>query len=200
MRKKAAAFLGALIACTLLLPPADADAETVSSISAEFYTSSADSSASPAAGSSVTGSLTVDSPAASSSVSDDSSRTNSSGKVTVSYDQYQRQIYDIVSSLHCEKTTSIADTGDVKLWIGTYDGLYSFDGQDMEHVDLGSVHAVNALYADADDNLWVGSNDNGISVVQNGQVLAVLKKDGRPRADGCQYRSRMERHPLLRYR
>lgn len=154
MRKKAAAFLGALIACTLFLPPAVAKAETVSSTSSaadSFLTASA---------------------AAASSASDSSTGFN------VSYDQYQRQIYDIVSSLHCEKTTSIADTGDGKLWIGTYDGLYSFDGQDMEHVDLGSVHAVNALYADADDNLWVGSNDNGISVVQNSQVIAVLKKDG----------------------
>lgn len=97
------------------------------------------------------------------------------------YRLYQRQVFLINSTLNCERTTSMASTDDGMLWIGTYDGVYRFDGKDMEQMDFGAVHAVNALCTDVDDALWVGTNDNGIAVVRDQKLAAVLKKkDGLP--------------------
>lgn len=99
----------------------------------------------------------------------------------INYSLYQRRVFSINASEHCERTTSVASTSDGLLWMGTYDGVYRFDGSDAQRMDFGAVHAVNCLFVDADDNLWIGTNDNGIAVARDGELLATFKQsDGLP--------------------
>ncbi len=98
---------------------------------------------------------------------------------TENYNFYQHRFFPINTTLNCEKTTSAAFTADGMMWIGTYDGVYRFDGQDMIQMDFGNVHAVNCLFTDDNDRLWIGTNDNGIVVVKDENVISsVQKKDG----------------------
>ncbi len=55
----------------------------------------------------------------------------------------------------------IVQTNDGVLWIGTYGGLYRYNGSEFRWVDeYESVKTVNCLYTD-EGRLWVGTNDSG---------------------------------------
>lgn len=73
--------------------------------------------------------------------------------------------------------TSIATTRDGMLWIGTYAGLYSYNGKTFEHFDAPEIKNVNCLYTDSEGRLWVGTNDSGLAIVINGTLANVIDED-----------------------
>jgi energy-coupling factor transport system substrate-specific component len=59
--------------------------------------------------------------------------------------------------------------------VGTYAGLYRYNGREFTWMDnYESVRNVNYLYVDEEGRLWIGTNDNGLSIVINGQVANVI--------------------------
>ncbi len=61
------------------------------------------------------------------------------------------------------------------LWIGTYAGLYRYNGREFRWIDnYESVKNVNCLYVDEEGRLWIGTNDNGLSIVIREKVVNVL--------------------------
>ena len=61
------------------------------------------------------------------------------------------------------------------MWIGTYAGLYRYNGREFRWVDnYESVKNVNCLYVDEEGRLWIGTNDNGLSIVIREKVVNVL--------------------------
>jgi ligand-binding sensor domain-containing protein len=75
--------------------------------------------------------------------------------------------------------TSLAQTRDGYLWIGTTLGLYRFDGTRFaEYPDVGnspklSSTIINALAADEDNGVWVGYDHHGISHITRGHVTNI---------------------------
>lgn len=69
------------------------------------------------------------------------------------------------------------ETPDGYIWIGTYAGLYRYDGQNFMMMDFDSVKNVNALYVDESGRLWIGTNDKGISIYDNGEITEVIDKN-----------------------
>ena len=56
-------------------------------------------------------------------------------------------------------------TNDGVLWIGTYAGLYRYNGREFRWVDdYETVKNVNCLYVDEEGRLWIGTNDNGLAI------------------------------------
>lgn len=74
--------------------------------------------------------------------------------------------------------TSVATTRDGMLWIGTYAGLYSYDGNRFELFDAEQIKNVNCLYTDSEGRLWVGTNDSGLAIVIEGKLTNVIDEDG----------------------
>ena len=71
----------------------------------------------------------------------------------------------------------IEQTKDGKLWIGTYAGLFKYDGSKFKLFrDVPSVRNVNCLYVDEEGRLWIGTNDDGITIFINEHVMNVLDK------------------------
>ena len=89
-------------------------------------------------------------------------------------------VFNGENGLPCGHANSIAQTSDGILWIGTYAGLYRYNGTEFSYKnDLEDIRNVNCLYVDEEGRLWVGTNDNGIAMIINGDVIAVLNsKDG----------------------
>ena len=94
------------------------------------------------------------------------------------YCDYVQTVFNGKNGLPCGEANDIAQTTDGILWIGTYAGLYRYNGNEFRWMnDYESVHNVNALYVDDEGRLWIGTNDNGLSIAINGSVVNVLDQD-----------------------
>ncbi len=91
------------------------------------------------------------------------------------YNDYVQSVYSSNNGLPCGEANDIAQTNDGVLWIGTYAGLYRYNGREFRWVDnYESVRNVNCLYVDEEGRLWIGTNDNGLSIVIREKVANVL--------------------------
>ena len=94
------------------------------------------------------------------------------------YNDYVQSVYSSNNGLPCGEANDIAQTNDGVLWIGTYAGLYRYNGREFRWVDnYESVKNVNCLYVDEEGRLWIGTNDNGLSIVIRENVVNVLDQE-----------------------
>ena len=98
------------------------------------------------------------------------------------YNAFAHTIYNKENGLSGGKANDIASTNDGILWIGTYEGLYRHNGHEFRLMnEFDSIKAVRTLYVDDEGRLFVGTNDNGLSIVINESVMNVMEeKDGLP--------------------
>jgi len=105
---------------------------------------------------------------------DDADANAASGRSS-DYNDYVQTVYSSNNGLPCGEANDIAQTNDGVLWIGTYAGLYRYNGREFRWVDeYESVKNVNCLYVDEEGRLWIGTNDNGLSIVIREKVVNVL--------------------------
>jgi len=95
---------------------------------------------------------------------------------------YIQNVYNGSNGLLCGHANAITQSSDGVLWIGTYAGLYRYNGSDFVHIDyFNEVRNVNCLYDDDDERLWIGTNDNGVVIVSGEKVLGSSEqRDGLP--------------------
>jgi len=91
------------------------------------------------------------------------------------FDDYSQTVYDGTNGLPSGTANDIAQTKDGILWVGTYGGLYRYDGTNFEWMNsFESVKNVNCLYTDSEGRLWIGTNDSGLSIYINGSISNVI--------------------------
>ncbi len=92
-----------------------------------------------------------------------------------SYSSYTRTVYNGTNGLPSGEANALAATSDGMLWAGTYAGLYRYDGRSFVHMDdFETVKNVNCLYTDAEGRLWIGTNDSGLAISINEEVVNTL--------------------------
>ena len=97
---------------------------------------------------------------------------------SINYNDYVKTVFSTSNGLLCGEANDIAMTQDGILWIGTYAGLYRYNGKEFKQMnDFESVRNVNCLYVDDQGRLWIGSNDGGLSIMINEQIVNVIDKD-----------------------
>ncbi len=89
-------------------------------------------------------------------------------------------LYDKSKGLPTSEANAITETSDGFIWIGSYAGLIRYDGNTFERMDsTDGLTSVKCLYADSRDRLWIGTNDNGVAVMEkNGEIRKWGKLDG----------------------
>ena len=93
----------------------------------------------------------------------------------IDYNDYVQTVYSSSNGLPCGEANDIAQTGDGVLWIGTYAGLYRYNGREFRWIDhIDSVRNVNCLYVDEEGRLWIGTNDNGLTIMIREKAVNVL--------------------------
>lgn len=99
---------------------------------------------------------------------------------SLDFDRYVHTVYDGSNGLVGGTANTIAQTDDGILWIGTYGGLYRYNGTQFSLMDdFKSVKSVNCLYTDDSGRLWIGTNDNGLSICADEKITDVLdESDG----------------------
>ena len=98
------------------------------------------------------------------------------------FSDYVQNVYASSNGLPCGEANDIVQTGDGVIWIATYAGLYRYNGREFRWVDsFPSVRNANCLYVDEEGRLWIGTNDNGLSIVIHEKVTNVIdESDGLP--------------------
>lgn len=78
------------------------------------------------------------------------------------------------------EVSDLVTTSDGRIWVGTYAGLYEYNGQEFELLsDIPSVKSVNCLFVDSKDRIWIGSNDSGVTIMSsNNEYENLQEEDG----------------------
>ena len=92
---------------------------------------------------------------------------------------YSCVLYNNSNGLPTSEANAIAETSEGFIWIGSYSGLIRYDGNNFDRVDSTTgIASVVSLYADSKNRLWVGTNDSGAAVMENGKFRMYNKSDG----------------------
>ena len=88
-------------------------------------------------------------------------------------------LYDNTKGLPTSEANAIAETSEGFIWIGSFAGLIRYDGNTFERMDsTGGLTSIKCLYTDSRDRLWIGTNDNGVAVMERGELRMWNKLDG----------------------
>jgi len=95
---------------------------------------------------------------------------------------YVRTVYNGENGLPGGRVSDLVQTKDGVLWIGTYGGLYRYSGTSFQWMNqFESVKNVNCLYTDEAGRLWIGTNDNGLSICIGQEISNVVnQRNGLP--------------------
>lgn len=92
-----------------------------------------------------------------------------------------RTVYNEDNGLPTGEANAIVQTSDGYIWIGSYGGLIRFDGVEFlnfsEQNELNSS-SIRALYEGQDGRLYVGTNDMGVYVYEEGVFSHIDSLDG----------------------
>ena len=92
---------------------------------------------------------------------------------------YSEVLYDNTNGLPTSEANAIVETDDGFIWIGSYAGLIRYDGNTFERMDSTSgLTSVKCLFTDSRGRLWIGTNDNGVAVMEQGKLRMWGKLDG----------------------
>lgn len=94
-------------------------------------------------------------------------------------DNYSAVLYNNTNGLPTSEANDIAQTSEGFIWIGSYSGLIRYDGNTFERVDSTTgIASVTVLYVDTKDRLWIGTNDNGIALMERGEIRMWKEEEG----------------------
>ncbi len=95
--------------------------------------------------------------------------------------QYSAEIYNRSSGLGSSQVNTVCQTIDGYIWVGTYSGLYRYDGREFVRANIDErIRNVTVLLPNGRDGLWIGTNDAGLFYYYNatGQIRAYTASDG----------------------
>ena len=88
-------------------------------------------------------------------------------------------LYDNTNGLPTSEANAIVQTQEGFIWIGSYSGLVCYDGNTFEPVDVKmGIGSVRSLLVDSQDRLWIGTNDNGLAMMERGEIRFWGEQDG----------------------
>ncbi len=82
--------------------------------------------------------------------------------------QYKQTVWTTDNGLPSDSVMEIVQDGNGFIWIGSYEGLIRFDGENFKVIskytnpDFDGITA-RILHLDNDSNLWIGTNGSGVS-------------------------------------
>ena len=94
---------------------------------------------------------------------------------------YMAQIYDASNGLPTSDANVVLATSDGYIYIGGYSGIIRYDGTSFERLDSSQgLTSGRALLEDSRGRLWVGTNDNGVVVLDGDKVKRYTYEDNLP--------------------
>lgn len=86
--------------------------------------------------------------------------------------EYKQTLFNLGSGLGADEANDVLQTVDGYVWVASYSGLLRYDCTDFLRFAGGrsgfAAKSATALYEDRGSRLWVGTNDNGLFVREEG--------------------------------
>ncbi len=97
--------------------------------------------------------------------------------------QYTQEVWAAERGLPQNSVSSIAQTAEGYLWVGTEEGLARFDGVrftvfSKENTPELASDMINVLLAGRDGTLWIGTNGGGLTRYKNGKFKTFTTRNG----------------------
>lgn len=93
--------------------------------------------------------------------------------------EYHPVLYNNTNGLPTAETNDIVQTSDGFIWIASYAGLIRYDGKTFERLDsTEGINSISCVLVDSQDRLWIGTNENGVAVMENGKFTFWDEDDG----------------------
>jgi len=94
---------------------------------------------------------------------------------------YSTEIYDASNGLPTSDAMFLMSASDGYMWIGGYSGVIRYDGTTFERLDKPSyLTSARGFFEDSKGRIWVGTNDNGVAVLDKDKDIHYSYKDGLP--------------------
>ncbi|MCR4705638.1 MAG: response regulator [Lachnospiraceae bacterium] len=94
---------------------------------------------------------------------------------------YQAKLYDASNGLPTSDANCVLGASDGYVYIGGYSGIIRYDGSSFEHLDAtDGLTSGRAIFEDDKHRLWVGTNDNGVVVLDGESRRHYTYEDGLP--------------------
>ncbi len=93
---------------------------------------------------------------------------------------YVRTVFNERNGLPTGEANDVLQTSDGYVWVGSYGGLIRFDGTEFRNFSSEGIlpsSSVRMLFEDSSGRLWIGTNDAGVFVYENGSIA---QPDGQP--------------------
>lgn len=95
---------------------------------------------------------------------------------------YNQVLYNSESGMEANEANDVCQTSDGYIWIATYSGLMRFDGAKFQRfntkADNFTAKSATTLFEDSRKRLWVGTNDKGLFVRENGRFRHIEDASG----------------------
>ncbi|MBO4845695.1 MAG: response regulator [Lachnospiraceae bacterium] len=94
---------------------------------------------------------------------------------------YTTKIYDATNGLPTSDANYILGTKDGYILIGGYSGIIQYDGAEFTRLDTsGGMTSGRGLFEDSKGRIWVGTNDNGVVMMDHGKSVHYTYREGLP--------------------
>lgn len=94
---------------------------------------------------------------------------------------YSSKIYDAGNGLPTSDANYILCSSDGYVWLGCYSGIIRYDGNNFTRLDTNSgMTNGRGLFEDSKGRIWVGTNDNGVVVIDGNEKIHITYKEGLP--------------------
>ena len=94
---------------------------------------------------------------------------------------YTSQIYDATNGLLTSDANCVLGASDGYIWIGGYNGIIRYDGMTFTVMDPSSgLSNGRCLFEDSRHRIWVGTNDNGVVVIDGNNQTHFTYKENLP--------------------
>ena len=88
-------------------------------------------------------------------------------------------LYNNMNGLPTSEANDIVQSYEGFIWIGSYGGLIRYDGSRFERLDSSKgITSIKCLYVDTRNRLWAGTNENGVIMLENGNMTRWGFQDG----------------------
>ncbi len=94
---------------------------------------------------------------------------------------YTTEVYDENNGLVTSDANYILGSSDGFIWIASYSGIFRYDGTVFERISYSEgLTNGRGLFEDSKGRIWIGTNDNGVIVLDGTEVVWLTYREGLP--------------------